>query len=475
MKTSALKYIVLSALVIVSCSVDSEKTNLSIVFTGDVILDRGVNDKTIFLGDSSLSKSMKQFLTGDFNLINLEGTLTNSKKSKGVGYSFKTDPLKTSLLEEAGVTHVSVANNHSYDFKDDGFDETIRSLMTGKITPIGKDCKPVIFEKRRLKVAVLATSIIHSANHLCINDTVELYRSVRDFEEGNSNIPLIIYVHWGSEYQTHPNFHQKKIAHNLIKMGVDAVIGHHPHVIQTIEYFESKPIFYSLGNFVADAFRPEGLRGLAVKLGFNESEVQFQLYPVDLDSYFPQTMSKRQQLQFFRQQSGTHPRICFSSFGEHWKIESINSIDFSRACSLRSINLNIDQQILLRRLNSGNHVLQLMNSTGEVISTLNIFGELKGFRFGDINNDGHNELLFGIVKKVNFDPELKLRLNIYQTETGILKPLWMGTKFLGDLETFEIVQENGINYLQTDEKDTSHALLQRKYIWDEFGFALFNE
>ena len=79
-------------------------------------------------------------------------------------------------------------------------------------------------------------------------------------------------VHWGQEYQIKSSVFQQKLARKIIDSGADLIIGHHPHVVQEIEIYNNKLIFYSLGNFVFDQyFSEQTQQGLAVAL---------EIYPV---------------------------------------------------------------------------------------------------------------------------------------------------------------------------------------------------
>jgi poly-gamma-glutamate synthesis protein (capsule biosynthesis protein) len=88
-------------------------------------------------------------------------------------------------------------------------------------------------------------------------------------------------MHWGTEYQHVNGRLQAEMAHKLIDAGADVIIGHHPHVIQGIEVYQGKPIFYSLGNFVFDQYFSEDTqRGLAIGLVLDKDGIEASIFPL---------------------------------------------------------------------------------------------------------------------------------------------------------------------------------------------------
>ena len=97
---------------------------------------------------------------------------------------------------------------------------------------------------------------------------------------------VVVYAHWGAEYQTNywPGSQEK--GRQFIDAGADVVLGSHPHVVQPIEIYKGKPIFYSLGNFVFDQiFSDQVSHGLAVHFTFNKDRVEYQLYSTEMDNF----------------------------------------------------------------------------------------------------------------------------------------------------------------------------------------------
>jgi len=126
-------------------------------------------------------------------------------------------------------------------------------------------------------------------NSTCIK---EILKNVKRIKRENPNIYIIVTPHWGTEYTPLPNKFQRNTAHAFIDAGVDAIIGHHPHVVQAVEEYKGKPIFYSLGNFVFDMyFSKEVQQELAVGVEYHPDKVIFYLIPIQ---------SQKSQLSFMK-------------------------------------------------------------------------------------------------------------------------------------------------------------------------------
>ena len=111
-------------------------------------------------------------------------------------------------------------------------------------------------------------------------------------------------VHWGQEYQIKSSVFQQKLARKIIDSGADLIIGHHPHVVQEIEIYNNKLIFYSLGNFVFDQyFSEQTQQGLAVRLEINENKLVFQLFPIQSKLSQPFLMEQNQAEKFLEKLS----------------------------------------------------------------------------------------------------------------------------------------------------------------------------
>jgi poly-gamma-glutamate synthesis protein (capsule biosynthesis protein) len=135
------------------------------------------------------------------------------------------------------------------------------------------DCSFNIKEINDVKVGFLAYSMVYG-----ILDEEKLLAQIKEVKK---QVDLVIVnIHWGVEYEHIARSNQKNLAHKMIDAGADAIIGHHPHVVQNLEIYNNKPIFYSLGNFIFDQyFSNETQEGLAVGLTYESSKMQINLFP----------------------------------------------------------------------------------------------------------------------------------------------------------------------------------------------------
>ena len=448
----------------------SKQQSLSITFTGDVIMDRGVSDKTSIYGDSLISNSIRPFLNSDFNIINLETVLTSNTESNKQ-YAFRYAPNISQNLADAYVSHASVANNHSYDFGQAGFDETVYTLADQNIGSLGSDCNVDILSKDGLSVGVLAASLTSDNDHLCIRNQDVLEQSVNSFIKENPDVPLILYVHWGLEYQRTPEKWQIDLAHRLIDMGVKMIVGHHPHVFQNIEYYKGKAIVYSLGNFVADAYLPNTTMGAIANVKLHNSQLILSIQPVNLESYFPEKLSYKDQVAFLMENLKYSNQMCYYYSQNQWFIKNVNDITFQEEASEWLFHVRDEEQVSIRKMSNGTHRFSFLKS-GILQKSIALHGGISEIEIADINNDHEPEILLGITKKVQFDRTNRKRLNIFKIESNGIKVVWLGTKFLHDLQSFEVLESGQMHYLQTVEKDSVNQLYQALYEWDEFGFAL---
>lgn len=460
---------ILFLLIFISCRETSELVVIN--FTGDVILARGVEDELSIHGDSVLSSSIVPFLDGDYSIINLETVLTKRTDQRKNGYTFQNDPKIAEYLKIGGVSHASLANNHSGDLGHEGYQDTQHTLDLNGISALGTSDEPILFTNRDGKAAILAASLTTNNNHLPIKDSTSLIASVEQFRLRDKDTPLIVYIHWGLEYQLKPEKWQQRLAYQLIARGVDAIIGHHPHVFQSVELYQQKPIIYSLGNFVADAYLPNTTTGMVAEVTIANSAMTVGLRPVSLSSYFPEKMSDRDEIKMLSSNLRFTEDICFYKYDNQWFMKSIDSIDFSEKATDWLFHYDNQYSILISKLSNGQLKLSLTNE-GVPSKPMMLHGDLSEIEFADVTNDGRIEMLLGITKEVNFDLRNKKRVNIFRVEEERLNVVWLGTKFMNDLISFEVVNNGQFAYLQTLELDSVETMHSRVYEWDQFGFAL---
>jgi poly-gamma-glutamate synthesis protein (capsule biosynthesis protein) len=239
---------------------------VTMVITGDIMLARTVNQQMVASTDLFPFNHTASFLRSfDLTIGNLECVVsTLGSPIPGKEFTFEANLIGFDRLVAAGYRIVSVANNHSGDYGKDAFTDMLGHLVKHGITPVGGGVheaqahEPVLTTIRTTRIGVLAYCEIGpeffaatptTPGHAwltadALRRDIPLARPQCDF--------LIVFTHWGVEYTTIENDHQRALAHTAINAGADLVIGCHPHVIQPSEMYLGKPIIYSLGNFVFD-------------------------------------------------------------------------------------------------------------------------------------------------------------------------------------------------------------------------------
>ncbi|QGQ98402.1 CapA family protein [Paenibacillus psychroresistens] len=180
----------------------------------------------------------------DITIANLETTLTTATKRATKTFKFHGKPEYASILTDGSVEVVNLANNHTLDYFDKGYKDTMATLKDHEIAFFGYD-NTSIKEVDGVKVGMFGyTGWTHNATA-----KTNILKSIKKLKDQGAAIIIASY-HWGIERDNYPNATQKNIAHFSIDNGVDLVLGHHPHVIQGLEKYKGKYIAYSLANFV---------------------------------------------------------------------------------------------------------------------------------------------------------------------------------------------------------------------------------
>jgi poly-gamma-glutamate synthesis protein (capsule biosynthesis protein) len=184
-----------------------------------------------------------EFFSDDLTMVNFEGTLTNAASSADKTFVFKGRPEYAQILREGSIDVVSIANNHSMDYLQQGFEETIQNLSPN-VAVSGYDMMPVVTVKGvRIGFASNVGWSFDEEQKRFIRD------AIRNLREAGADL-IVFNYHWGIEQEYRSNATQRAIARYCIDEGADLVIGHHPHVVQETETYKGGQIAYSLGNLV---------------------------------------------------------------------------------------------------------------------------------------------------------------------------------------------------------------------------------
>nr|WP_243120291.1 CapA family protein [Caloramator sp. E03] len=183
------------------------------------------------------------FEKDDLTIVNLEGTLTNETKRSEKQFAFKGSPLYVNILKEGSIEAVNLSNNHTYDYLEKGFKDTVESLKNGKILYFGMNRRDLI------KVKGINIGLLGYKGWTYNNFVKKTIKNDIKYLKSKDAQLIIVSFHWGDEGKYYPNNIQKSLGKYTIDSGADLILGHHPHVVQGIENYKGKKIIYSLGNF----------------------------------------------------------------------------------------------------------------------------------------------------------------------------------------------------------------------------------
>ncbi|MBS4979527.1 MAG: CapA family protein [Clostridiales bacterium] len=195
-------------------------------------------------GSSYFLQNVKPiFSADDLTIANFEGTLTESDAREDKTFAFKAPASFAKILTDGNVEAVTTANNHSHDYGEQGFTDTLNALEAEEITHFGYD-ETAVMNIKGIKVGLVG--IYELKDHL--ERTQQVKDNIAKVKAEGAQLVIVIF-HWGNEKEEVPDSNQMTLGRLAIDEGADLVCGHHPHVLQGIETYKGKNIVYSLGNF----------------------------------------------------------------------------------------------------------------------------------------------------------------------------------------------------------------------------------
>lgn len=285
---------------------------VTLTFGGDIMLDRGVRISVIknFNNDySALFEKLDVLKKSDISFVNLEGPASDQGIDQKNLYSFRMDPSVIPALKGAGMTIVSVANNHVGDWGRDAYVDTLARLKENEILYAGGGLDkteaetPAIIEKYGMKIGFLAFSDV-GPNWMEASDEKAglLLANNPRFDEIIQNASkqvdyLVVSFHFGDEYKDKHNARQEYLAHKAVDNGAKIIIGSHPHVIEDTEVYSRKDctqsscasfIAYSLGNLIFDqSWSVPTMKGMLLEIKLNrDGSMTVKKDTVQLNSAF---------------------------------------------------------------------------------------------------------------------------------------------------------------------------------------------
>lgn len=289
-----------------------EETTL--IFAGDIYLSPYVLEQYDREGISGVlsEKLLSEMAQGDVVMANEEFPFSiGGEQAPDKQFTFRVNPSYINILKDMGVHGVTLANNHALDYGPEALEETFETLDGAEIAYVGagmdreRASKPFFVQTGRKTFGFLGASRVipvpewnienQQPGMLCTYDSTLLCEAIRQAKQQCDF--LTVYVHWGIERENTPQEYQRQLAEEYIDTGADLVIGAHPHVLQGVEYYNGKPIVYSLGNFI---FNQEIPSTMLLKVNVTpENETLLQIFPAYAAGAKTQEMSGEQAAELY--------------------------------------------------------------------------------------------------------------------------------------------------------------------------------
>ena len=282
---------------------------LTVTFTGDVLLDRGVRRVIESAGgspDSLFTPAVDSlFARSQVVVANLECPATKVCSPVFKRFTFRAEPEWLPSLRRHGITHLNLANNHSIDQGRRGLMDTRRNIAAAGMTPVGADStmdaasQPVLLNPSpsglRRRVWLLSSVRMMLENFAYLDDRPSvsqepmdtLLQRVARLRREDPAAAIIVCLHWGGEHTLKPIPAQRADARRLIDAGADAIVGHHTHTMQTVETYRGRAIYYSIGNFIFDQHRPLNSRAALATLTITADTVTARTTHIDIRRCVP--------------------------------------------------------------------------------------------------------------------------------------------------------------------------------------------
>ena len=184
------------------------------------------------------------FQADDLTVANLEGVLTTTGTPAQKTWRFRSDPSYIEILTRSSVDVVGFANNHCRDYGEISYRDTMVNLDAYGL-PYSSEDNVCVLERNGIRIGVASLQFLGGS---ASSGKQRIQTKVDELKAQNVQL-ILLNCHWGIEMDRVPNSTQKELGRYAIDAGVDLVIGHHPHVLQSVEYYNGKYIIYSLGNF----------------------------------------------------------------------------------------------------------------------------------------------------------------------------------------------------------------------------------
>lgn len=465
---------------------------LRVSVVGDVLLARTVPAALARDSIKLAHATRRSWARSRYIIGNLECPLTTHQQPLAKAITFRAEPRWAGWLHRLGFTHLSLANNHTLDQQLTGLTDTHKALKTSRLATLGYQsdstigCLPTLLGADS-SVAVLAYSAFRlgAAGEGCVcgRDFATLCERLATYKTLFPHRAVLVYLHWGTEYANQPTDLQRQQARTLIDCGAAAVVGAHPHVVQTMEYYRGCPILYSLGNFLFDQPGPNTSLGLQADFDLQDGRVRgTYLHPWQLGRAVPHPADALTQATLAARISRNSPAIqLLPEKDGSWQLRPASPA--VRADSLpgffaRQVQLSGPAGAAEARLRylpyARQHQVRVSAASGQT-SMVTFRYPLYAFGSGDVDRDGYPDLLLGPVKPTRFDSAWHRRLFVYSLDsTGRLQPRWRGSRLTYQLVYFKVGPATlaAQTYVRTIEQMPDGRYCLGRYHWQGFGLVL---
>ena len=277
--------------------------SLTVVLTGDILLDRGVRQVIERRGvDHLFSPGVDSVLRSAQVVVgNLECPATKIEAPVFKRFIFRAEPEWLTTLQQHGFTHLNLANNHAIDQGREGLMDTRRNIQRAGMVPIGagatmdEAAQPVLLAESPRRVWLVPSLRLALENYAYLTDRPcvsqepmdSLLERVHRLKRADSTAIVIVSLHWGGEHTLQPVPRQRVEAHQLVMAGADVIVCHHTHTLQTVEEYRGKMIYYSIGNFIFDQSKPLNSRACMVRLNIKRDGLTVETVPVEIRQCVP--------------------------------------------------------------------------------------------------------------------------------------------------------------------------------------------
>lgn len=487
---------------------------VSLIAVGDISYSRGVERIIRKQGDINYPfLRIGGYLEGaDLVFGNLETPITKGREILDNEMVFRSNPDTEKALKKIGFSILSLANNHTLNFGGHGIQDTLNYLENADIKYVGagkseqEANQPVYVEKNGIKFAFLAygdQNVMPNYYEAGINRVGIAFMKIERMSEfvkmaKQKADVVIVSMHSGIEYADKPNDFQINFAHAAIDAGADLIIGHHPHVVQTMEEYKGKYIFYSLGNFVFDQMWSQKTKeGLSIKLYFTKNGVsKILFFPVVIENFsqprlanYDEAKNILQRLEF-----PLTDRIVYywddgiNNFEKIYRAGIYDGISKGKAIVFKKDQADLNNNSIKETYDLESGQLTIAENA-KIIWQSPVYWWIDNFVIADSNNDRISDINLSVWKAGNFgsskpfwdkenEMSVKNHLFIFNFAGDEIRPIWQSSNLSAPNCEFAIIDIDGDekNDLVVSEGDYSQKpICDGNYVavwkWNGWGFS----